>query len=135
MRDWLAHMRGATETEEVRLGPLSRGEVAEQVAGLTGGPVQPQAIKVLYARAQGNAFFTDQLVAAALPDPAGGALAIPAELPARLAELLTARAGRCAGDAQAVLAALAVATRPLTEDLLASVTLLDVDVVRKGCGS
>ena len=132
VRDWLAHMRGAAGVEELRLGPLSRREVAEQVAGLTDGPAQPQVLEVLYARAQGNAFFTEQLVAAALADPAGGLLGLPAGLPARLAELLTARAGRCAGDARTVLAALAVASRPLTEDLLASVTLLDVEVVRQG---
>ena len=96
VRDWLAHMRGATEMKEIRLGPLSRGEVAEQVAGLTDRPVRPQIIEVLYARAQGNTFFTEQLVAAALADPAGGVLGIPAVLPARLNEPPTARAGRCA---------------------------------------
>ena len=130
--DWLAHMRGATGVEEIRLGPLSRVEVAEQVAGLTGRPAHPQAVEVLYDRAQGNAFFTEQLVAAALTDPAGGVAGIPAGLPARLAELLTARAGRCAGDARAVLAALAVAARPLAEDQLAGITGLDVEAVRRG---
>ena len=58
----------------------------------------------LYARAEGNPFFTEQLVAAALAGPAEGGLRVPAGLPARLAELLAARAGRCAGDARAVLA-------------------------------
>ena len=61
-----------------------------------------------------------------------GGLRVPAGLPARLAELLAARAGRCAGDARAVLAALAVAGRPLTEDLLGAVTGLDVEAVRAG---
>ena len=56
----------------------------------------------------------------------------PAGLPARLAELLAARAGRCGGDARAVLAALAVAGRPLAEDLLGAVTGLDVEAVRRG---
>jgi hypothetical protein len=34
---WLADMRGGGGVEEIRLGPLSRGEVAEQIARLVGG--------------------------------------------------------------------------------------------------
>ena len=48
----------------------------------------------LFARAEGNPFFTEQLVAAALAGPPGGGLRVPAGLPARLAELLATRAGR-----------------------------------------
>ena len=131
---WLARVRGDAGTEEIRLGPLSRAEVAGQAAALAGGPVSPQVIDYLYARAEGNAFFTEQLVAAALAGEtgAGGGLQVPAGLPARLAELLAARAGRCAGDARAVLAGLAVAGRSLGEDLLAAVTGLEVETVRRG---
>jgi hypothetical protein len=53
-------------------------------------------------------------------------------LPGRLAELLVARAARCAGDARAVLAGLAVAGRPLGENLLGAVTGLPADAVRGG---
>ena len=86
----------------------------------------------LFARTEGNPFFTEQLVAAALASRAEGKLRVPAGLPARLAELLTARADRCAGGARAVLAGLAVAGRPLGEDLLAAVTGLDPGAVRQG---
>ena len=89
-------------------------------------------IDYLYARAEGNAFFTEQLVAAALAGQAEGGLQVPAGLPARLAELLASRAGRCAGDARAVLAGLAVAGRSLGEDLLAAVTGLEAGAVRQG---
>jgi predicted ATPase len=41
-------------------------------------------------------------------------------------------AARCGGDGRAVLAALAVAGRPLTEALLGGVTGLDADAVRAG---
>src|SRR5271166_5489472 len=112
---WLAQVRADAGTEEIRLGPLSRAEVAGQAAALAGGPVSPQVVDYLYARAEGNAFFTEQLVAAALAGQAEGGLQVPAGLPARLAELLAARAGRCAGDARAVLAGLAAA-RLLAED-------------------
>ena len=129
---WLARVRGDAGTEEIRLGPLSRAEVTGQAAALAGGPVSPQVIDYLYARAEGNAFFTEQLVAAALAGQAEGGLQVPAGLPARLAELLAARAGRCAGDARAVLAGLAVAGRSLGEDLLAAVTGLEAGTVRRG---
>ena len=128
---WLAVVRGAAGVQEIRLGPLSRGEVAAQVAVLAGSPVPALVVDELYARAEGNPFFTEQLVAAGLAGPGGG-LGAAAGLPGRLAELLAARAGRCAGDARAVLAGLAVAGRPLAEDLVGVVTGLDAQAVRGG---
>ena len=130
--EWLAQVRGAAGVEEIRLGPLSREEVAQQAAALAGCPVPLWVVDELYARAEGNPFFTEQLVAAGLADGAGGGLGVPAGLPDRLAELLTARAGRCEGNARAVLAGLAVAGRPLAEGPLGAVTGLDAEAVRGG---
>jgi DNA-binding CsgD family transcriptional regulator/tetratricopeptide (TPR) repeat protein len=129
---WLAEVRGAAGVVEIRLGPLSRSEVAQQAAGLAGGPLPPLVVDELYARAEGNPFFTEQLVAAGLASGVEGGLRIPAGLPGRLAELLVARAGRCTGDTRAVLAGLAVAGRPLTEDLLGVVAGLEAEAVREG---
>jgi DNA-binding CsgD family transcriptional regulator/tetratricopeptide (TPR) repeat protein len=128
--EWLAQARGAAGVEEIALGPLSREEVAGQVAALAGGPAPPGMVDELYARAGGNPFFTEQLVAAAAVGPDADVPCLPAGLPGRLAELLAARARRCAGDARVVLAGLA--GRPLREDLLAAVTGLDVEAVRGG---
>ena len=128
---WLAQLRGAAGVEEISLGPLSRAEVAGQVTGLVGGSVPPRVVDELYARAEGNPFFTEQLVAAALGG-ADGELRVLGGLPTRLAELLAARAGRCTGGAREVLAALSVSGRPLTEVLLGTVTGLDVEAVRRG---
>ncbi len=130
--EWLAHVRGGDAVGEIRLGPLSREEVAEQITGLLGRPAPTRLADDLYARAEGNPFFTEQLVAAALAGPAGGGLRPPAQLPGRLAELLVARAARCGGDGRAVLAALAVAGRPLTEALLSGIAGLEVAAVRAG---
>ena len=88
-------------------------EVAEQVAGLAGSPVPVSVVDELYARTEGNPFFTEQLVAAAAPE---GVLGLGVGLPARLAELLVTRAARCSDTARTVLSALAVAGRPLGED-------------------
>jgi ATP/maltotriose-dependent transcriptional regulator MalT len=127
---WLAHMRGKAGTEEIRLHPLGREEVAEEIAVLMGRPPSPWLVDEVYARAEGNPFFTEQLVAAAQEQATGGVLRAPTGLPARLAELLVARADQCSGDARAVLRALAVAGRPLTEDLLSGITRFDVDATR-----
>jgi DNA-binding CsgD family transcriptional regulator len=129
---WLAQVRGAAGVEEIRLGPLSRLEVAGLVATLADGPVAAGVVDELYTRAEGNPFFTEQLVAAGLASGAGSGLGVPVRLPERLTELLAARTGRCAGDAQAVLAGLAVAGRPLAEEPLGTVTGLDADAVRRG---
>ena len=87
---WLAQVRGAAGVEEIRLGPLSRGEVAAQVAWLAGGLAPARVVEMVYARAEGNPFYTEQLVAAAPrtgrghagpaggpADPAGGAAGGP----------------------------------------------------------
>ena len=132
---WRAGWRGCVPMRGPRRsgwGPLSRAEVAGQAAALAGAPVSRQMAGELFARAEGNPFFTEQLVAAALAGQAGGGLRVPAGLPARLAELLAARAGRCAGEARAVLAGLAVAGRSLAEELLAAVTGLEYEAVRRG---
>ncbi len=129
---WLARVRADAGVAEIRLGPLSRAQVAGQVAALADGPAPARVVDELYARAEGNPFFTEQLVAAALSEADEGGLRVPAGLPARLAELLTVRAGRCAAEARAVLAGLAVAGRSLGEDVLAVVTGLEVEAVRRG---
>jgi DNA-binding CsgD family transcriptional regulator len=129
--DWLIQVRRNVAVEEIRLGLLSQGEVAEQVSGLMGEPAPVSLVKEVYARGEGHPFFTEQLVAAAVTD---SGLAQPVVLPARLAELLTARASRCGADARAVLNALAVAGRPLTENTLGEVADLHPDQVRTAVG-
>ena len=132
---WLAYARGSGHATEIRLAPLTRDEMAEQAAGLTGGQ-PPVDVDELYARGEGNPFFTEQLVAEALAGPGRPATG-PGEgrrggLPARLAELLTARVSDCGAQAWAALAAMSVAGRALTEDQLTDVTGLDAEALRAG---
>ncbi|HEY5987649.1 MAG TPA: hypothetical protein VIV12_14935 [Streptosporangiaceae bacterium] len=132
MTDWLQHVRAGTVVEEIQLRPLSREEVAGQIAALVSQPPPAGLVDELYARGEGNPFFTEQLVAAAVADTRGGGLSARPALPTRLAELLVARVGRCSGDARDVLTALAVAGRPLTEALLSAISGLDMDTVGQG---
>ena len=127
---WLAHARAADGVEEIRLGPLSQVEAAQQIAGLVGGEPPEGFAEDLYTRAEGNPFFTEQLVAAALASPVGDMLSPPRGVPERLADLLLARVSHLGSDATTVLAALAVAGRALTEDILADITGLGSDAVR-----
>jgi DNA-binding CsgD family transcriptional regulator len=126
--DWLTHVRRDAGVEEIRLGPLSRGEAAEQVTGLVQAQPPTGLVEEVYARAEGHPFFTEQLVAAAVTE--SGQLAHPVAVPARLAELLIGRSALCDAAARSVLAALAVAGRPLSEGPLGEVTGLDEDAVR-----
>jgi DNA-binding CsgD family transcriptional regulator len=119
---WLSHCRRRGSTE-VRLSPLGRDEVAELAAALVAGPVSDLLVDDLYARAEGNPFLTEQLVAA-------GGSAPPREIPGHLAELLAVRVDLVGGDARTVLAALSVAGRPLTESVLCPVAGLDAGTVR-----
>ena len=91
---WLAYARGSGHAHEIRLGPLSRDEMAEQVTGLTGGQLRRQAWPGLYARGEGNPFFTEQLVAGALAGDGTGTPAGPRAAAPRLAELLAAAGER-----------------------------------------
>jgi DNA-binding CsgD family transcriptional regulator/tetratricopeptide (TPR) repeat protein len=130
--DWLAQTRADARVEEIRLGPLPRPQADDLAAALAGSRVPPEVADELYARAEGNPFFTEQMLAAALEGARGTALAVPAEIPARLAHVLAARARRCDGAAQAVLAALAVTGRPVVEDMLDAITGLEAGAVRGG---
>ena len=129
---WLAQVRGSAVVEEIRLGPLTRDEVGEQVAALVGGAVPRGLADEVYARGEGNPFFTEQLVAAARAGAADGVGEMSSGLPDRLAALLVARAERRSGQAREVLAALAVAGRPLSEAALGDVTGLGAEAVRGG---
>jgi len=125
--DWLTNVRRDAGVEEVRLGPLSEAETAEQIGGLVQAPPPAGLLEEVYARAEGHPFFTEQLVAAAITD--SGQLAQSVALPERLAELLVIRAARCGGHARTVLNALVVAGRPLTAVMLGEVTSVDPDHV------
>jgi DNA-binding CsgD family transcriptional regulator/tetratricopeptide (TPR) repeat protein len=123
---WLAHLRGNGQAAEIRLAPLSRAELAEQITCLMPDPPPAGLADELYARSEGNPFYTEQLVADALAGQLGGGLG---QLPDRLAELLAARTSGCSPAARAVLAALAVAGRPLAEDQLREVAGLHAEAL------
>ena len=117
---WLAEVARRVGVTQLTLGRLSHPEVAEQIRGLLGAVVAPSFVDGVFARAGGNAFFTEQLVVASIGDQ--GVMRPRAGVPASLAQLLVARADSVGEDGRLVLAALAVAGRGLDEILLTAIT-------------
>jgi DNA-binding CsgD family transcriptional regulator/tetratricopeptide (TPR) repeat protein len=96
----------------VHLTRLTLDETSQHMGAMLGGPVPTAYVGEVFDRAEGNAFFTEQLV---LAGRGSG-------LPEGMANLLIARADKVDADSRTVLEALAVAAGPLDESLLAAVT-------------
>jgi predicted ATPase len=116
VRRWLAEQHRSSRVEELELARLSRGELAEQLAGILGAP-PPGLVDEVFARSEGNPFFAEELVAASTDGTGTG-------LPSRLREVLLLRVGDCTPPCQAVLRVAAVAGRRVEDRLLAAVAPL-----------
>jgi DNA-binding CsgD family transcriptional regulator/tetratricopeptide (TPR) repeat protein len=103
---WVDRLHRNPRVARLDLRPLSEAETGEQIGLMLGAPPPRRLAAEVYARSEGNAFFTEQLVAA------GEANHL---LPAGLTSLLLFRTGEVTGVASEILAALAVAARPLDE--------------------
>ena len=103
----------------VELGPLPAAALAEHLSSLPNGPSRLSAALLggLVARAEGNAYYAEELLAAS-----SGA---PGALPSGLAALLLARVARVSDAAQRVLRAAAVAGRRANDQLVQAVSGLD----------
>jgi DNA-binding CsgD family transcriptional regulator len=99
----------------VGLGPLDPTAMAEHLAALSSQQLDAAALDQMIIRADGNAYYAEELLAASAPGgPAAGRLG----LPAGLAELLVARVERLSGTAQQVLRAAAVTGRRVDDELV-----------------
>jgi DNA-binding CsgD family transcriptional regulator len=103
----------APQAERLVLRPLDRAEVADQIRAITG--IAPPGAKVdqILARAAGNPFFTEELLAAGADADA---------VPVTVREVLLTRAARLPPPARRVLQAAAVLGRSVPHDLLAAIT-------------
>jgi DNA-binding CsgD family transcriptional regulator len=101
----------------LQLEPLADDDVRELVRSLHPGPLPERDISTIIERAEGNAFFTEELVAAT----AMGQRMLSTDL----AELLLVRLDRLDEAARVVVRAAAVAGRTVSDDLLSSVAGLD----------
>jgi DNA-binding CsgD family transcriptional regulator/tetratricopeptide (TPR) repeat protein len=110
LRPVLAELERVPGVERIALERFDRDEAAEQLAGILGGAPHDELIDRLYARSQGNAFYTEELLAASA-DGAG-------ELPATLRDALLGRFERLPAAAQEVVRVAAIVERPMSHALL-----------------
>ncbi|MGD0688095.1 MAG: AAA family ATPase, partial [Streptosporangiaceae bacterium] len=93
----------------IELGPLADPDMAEYLTALGGQRLDATAVEAIIRRAEGNAYYAEELLAAS---------ADGSELPAGLAGLLLARVERLSAPAQQVLRAAAVAGRRMDDELV-----------------
>ena len=113
LRPVLAELERAPGVQRIGLERFSRGEVSEQLAGILGDAPDEALADRLYARGQGNALYTEELLAAS-SDGAG-------ELPETLRDALLDRYERLPAAAQQVVRVAAVQERPIGHELLQAV--------------
>jgi DNA-binding CsgD family transcriptional regulator len=117
LRGLLGELARNRRVRRLELQRFTRGELAEQLAGLLGAEPPARLVEDVHARSDGNPFFTEELVLASAGDGAG-----PAALPPSLQEVLLARVVRLGRDTQQPLRVAAAAGPGVTQPLLAVVT-------------
>lgn len=109
--DWLEAVVIRGGLRRVELGPLSRGETADQITMLAGSAVTPRRADDIFQRTAGHPLFVEQLISATAD---GSALSLPSGLRSLLLNRVTA----VAAPERHLLDLLAVADRPLDDDSL-----------------
>jgi DNA-binding CsgD family transcriptional regulator len=108
LRPVVAELTRLPSVTSVALGPLGPSAMAEHLTSLSGQPLDAAMLDSLITRAEGNAYYAEELLAASC---AGS------ELPAGLADLLLARTERLSPAAQQVLRTAAVTGRRIDDEL------------------
>ena len=111
---WLASLARDIRTTRLDLARLDRADVARQVDRLMGSMVDDGLVDRIHARSDGNPFFVEELVAA---ERRGGT----ERLPRTLAETLAGQIASVPDASQRLLGIVAVAGRPINEELIAAV--------------
>jgi DNA-binding CsgD family transcriptional regulator len=121
LRPLTAELQRLPSVTSIRLGPLTPAALAEHLtalAGLRQEDLDATELNSIIDRAEGNAYYAEELLAAAVGHGAargpGGAVA----LPEGLAALLLSRVERLSDAAQRVLRAAAVAGRLADDELI-----------------
>lgn len=113
LRAQVAEWTRMPAVERMNLGPLGTPAVRELVAQLQPGALSETEISSIVDRAEGNAFFVEELVGAV----AGAAV------PENLAELLLVRLDRLDDSAKELVRAMSVAGRRVSHELLAATAI------------
>jgi DNA-binding CsgD family transcriptional regulator/tetratricopeptide (TPR) repeat protein len=114
---WLAELDRGGPVQRLELPRLDRAQTAVQLTGILGAAPAQDLVDGVFARSEGNPFFTEELLAVMRSGSR--------ELPATLRDLLRGRVDALSEPARQVLAVVAVASRQVPHRLLAAVAGLD----------
>ncbi len=118
LRPFLAELERSGLAERIDLDRFDRADVGAQLHGILGEPPTHDVVEAVFTRSEGNAFFTEELVAA------GGDLRLN-ELPPSLRDVLLVRVEVCSDGTQELLRVAAAAGRTVHHGLLAAVAERD----------
>jgi DNA-binding CsgD family transcriptional regulator/tetratricopeptide (TPR) repeat protein len=118
--EW-SRLRGV---ERINLSPLDDADVRALVAQLVPGGLPESEIADVVARAEGNAFFVEELVSAAA-EPGSF-------VPADLADVLLVRLDRLDDDSRQVVRTASASGRRVTHDMLEATAELALDALDRG---
>jgi DNA-binding CsgD family transcriptional regulator/tetratricopeptide (TPR) repeat protein len=121
LRPWLAEMSRLARVEQMELARFERDEVAELLAAIEGRRPSASMVEAIAHRAEGNPFFSEELLAAGSTGPN--------VLPARLRDVLLGRIGSLSAPAGRLVEAASVAGRTVDHDLLGTVLGMDDDAL------
>ncbi len=113
LRPTLAEWSRLPGLHRLQVGPLSDADVSDLVHALHPEPLTDEQVRAIVTRAEGNAFFVEELT--------GMASLSTDQLPEDLADLLLVRLDRLDEAARRVVGAASVAGRQVSHDLLAHV--------------
>ncbi|HZB77689.1 MAG TPA: AAA family ATPase [Solirubrobacteraceae bacterium] len=111
LRPFLAQHERRSDVARVELDPFTLDELHALVEAILGAPPDPRLVRRLHLRAEGNAFFTEELLAASGREQA---------LPASVRDALMLRIEQLSASAQTVLRLAATHGRLVTHRLLAA---------------
>ncbi|MGH9304902.1 MAG: ATP-binding protein, partial [Acidimicrobiales bacterium] len=109
LRPVLAELSRLPNVTAVPLGPLDDQAMADHLTALSDGPLEARALKSIITRAEGNAYYAEEILAVSGDG---------SDLPTSVAELLLSRVQRLSSDAQRVLHAASVAGRRVEDQTL-----------------
>jgi DNA-binding CsgD family transcriptional regulator len=119
LRPVMAELQRLPSVTAVALAPLDPSALAEHLTAAAAGRIGATELNDIVARAEGNAYYAEELLAASLAGAAiGGDPAERGTLPAGLAALLLARVEQLSDTTQQVLRAAAVAGRKADDELV-----------------
>ena len=114
LQSWLAELRRSVKVSILPLRRLDRDETAEQLAEILGWAPDTSLADGIFARSEGNAFFTEELASVM-------AVGESRSLPAGLRDILLARVHALSEPARSILGVAAAAGRRVAHELLSCV--------------